>query len=871
VSRYILTPAESRDPHATGGKAAALAALRTAGVDIPPWFVVTPAAFEDSVDPAARARLTHGEPAAVGPRPNLAVRDELRTALARLTEAGGSDTLFAVRSSAVDEDGAQHSAAGQLASYLDVPAEDVPARVADVWRSGYGERWLAYRQTSGFGAPPCAPAVIVQRMVRARRSGVAFSADAVTGRRGVAIVTVVEGLGEELVSGAVDGQTFRVDRAGAVIERPRAAPLLDDAAVRTIADLARTCERRCGRPQDVEWAADAERVYLLQSRPITGLAHLPDPDGMPLLWDNSNIAESYGGTTTPLTFSFALHVYEEVYRQLCRVLGAPSSILIEHADTFRHMLGYVRGRVYYNLLSWYRLLALLPGFTFNRRFMEQMMGVKEGLPDSVLSGIGEVRWGARLRDAGRFVLAAVGLVRAYLRLPRDIRRFHARLDAALGTREPDLSALRPDELTAYYRDLERQLITRWDAPLVNDLFAMMFYGTLRKLTTSWCGDAAGTLQNGLLSGEGGIISAEPAARVRRMAELATPDAELVELLRMGALEEMQGALAGIPALRQEYDDYLARFADRCLEELKLESPTLRDDPLPLLRSVGHLAARLRSAGAAPAREPDPDALRPRAEARVRAALRGHLLRQTFFAWVLRSARRHVRDRENLRFERTRVFGRVRRIFVELGLRFWALDALDDPRDIFFLTVDEALGYVDGTATCTDLAGLARLRRATLARERDAAPPAERFETRGAVYAGNTFQSRHVAAPTSADRVAGIGCCPGVVRGPVRVIANPRGADVRAGEILVAERTDPGWIMLFPAAAGVVVERGSLLSHSAIVARELGIPTVVAAPGVTTWLRDGDWVELDGAAGTVTRLPAPDAPGAREEVGHARAR
>ena len=86
-----------------------------------------------------------------------------------------------------------------------------------------------------------------------------------------------------------------------------------------------------------------------------------------------------------------------------------------------------------------------------------------------------------------------------------------------------------------------------------------------------------------------------------------------------------------------------------------------------------------------------------------------------------------------------------------------------------------------------------------------------------------------------------------------MITNPHAASLPAGSILVAERTDPGWIMLFPMAAGLIVERGSLLSHSAIVSREMGIPSVVAVPGVTQWLRDGDLVELDGGKGIVRRL------------------
>jgi phosphoenolpyruvate synthase/pyruvate phosphate dikinase len=135
------------------------------------------------------------------------------------------------------------------------------------------------------------------------------------------------------------------------------------------------------------------------------------------------------------------------------------------------------------------------------------------------------------------------------------------------------------------------------------------------------------------------------------------------------------------------------------------------------------------------------------------------------------------------------------------------------------------------------------------------PPGDRFTSRGAVYQGNSFASASIAASAvdGEDRRTGLGCYPGVVRGPARVVVDPRNTELRRGEILVAERTDPGWVLLFPLAAGLLVERGSLLSHSAIVARELGLPTVVSVEGVTRWLKDGDWVELDGANGTVTRL------------------
>ncbi|HKB38428.1 MAG TPA: PEP-utilizing enzyme, partial [Gemmataceae bacterium] len=328
---------------------------------------------------------------------------------------------------------------------------------------------------------------------------------------------------------------------------------------------------------------------------------------------------------------------------------------------------------------------------------------------------------------------------------------------------------------------------------------------------------------------------------------------LLTTLCDGTLAEIHDAVAKVPEFASLYRAYLDRFGDRCLEELKLESPTLFDDPLTLFRSVGQMARRLTEGHAPPAVNHEVE-VRRKAEERVHSALRLRPFRRLIFGWVLRNARARVRDRENLRFERTRLFGRVRMILLELGRKFHAVDLLDHPRDVFYLEVEEALGFVTGTVTTTDLKGLVALRRAESERYRTMPAPADRFETRGAVHQGNAFTGKGAAVEDSGgEQRKGLGCCPGVVRGPVRVITDPRNATLKSGDILVAERTDPGWIMLFPSAAGLLVERGSLLSHSAIVAREMGIPAIVSLAGVTRWLKDGDEVELDGSTGIVRRL------------------
>ena len=565
------------------------------------------------------------------------------------------------------------------------------------------------------------------------------------------------------------------------------------------------------------------------------------------LWDNSNIVESYGGVVSPLTFSFARRSYAAVYRLFCETLGVPRRTIEAERDVFEQMLGSRRGRVYYNLASWYRVLAMLPGYRLNAELMEGMMGVREGIPPELRPA---PPTGGKLRDAFALVGSLLGLVRSAIRLPRMKRDFAARLDRSLAPAGPGsgrgLDAMSLDALAGLVRQMERDLLFRWDAPLVNDFFAMIAFGLANRAADAWIGPGA---LGHLLAGDGAIVSAEPVRRTREIARL-TPPALVAALADRDA--DPAAALAAHPEVRAAVDRYVADFGDRCLEELKLESPTLADDPRPLFDAVVAHAT-------GPARTGAPGELRVRAEAEARAALRRRPLRRAAFGVLLRLARARVRDRENLRFERTRVFGRARRIFLAMGARLAEAGRLDAPRDVFYLEVPELLGAAEGTLTTDDLAGLARVRRERMAAFAAAPAPPERFLTDGAAALAPITPDEPPAAELPAGETrTGVGCCAGVVEGPVRVVRDPRGVALAPGTVLVAERTDPGWVLLFPSCAGLVVQRGSLLSHSAIVARELGIPAAVSVPGATRWLADGDRVRLDGATGRVERLaPADD--------------
>ena len=530
------------------------------------------------------------------------------------------------------------------------------------------------------------------------------------------------------------------------------------------------------------------------------------------------------------------------------LLCVPAKSIRYHQPALDRLLAQVDGRVYYDLLNWYRVLALLPGFAQNRQYMELMMGLRRPLPDEFLAQAslpaeGKRRLFATIRLRAQQSIIGVNLLWRGLGLARRIRRFEDRLDDALAEAGGEDSA-KFDELVVAYRRLEDQLLDRWDAPLINDLWCMIAFGLSRSLLVRWAGDAGARLHNEILIGQGDIVSAEPVRRIRCMGRMIADDVELIDRLAEGDGRAIQRN----PALVHAVAGYLDRFGDRCTEELKLESTPLQENPAPLLKAVAAAACR---AGSAEPKRTD-------GNAELRRIFATNPVRRWVARLLLNWAARRVRDRENLRFQRTRVFGRVRRLFRAMGRSLADGGKITSPDDVFCLTVDEVLGASDLIASGANLKQLVAERRAEGQRHRDTDDPPERLfvdPRRPSVWrdAYRDLEEGYAEDASEGRSRAGLGCSAGVVQGVARVIEKPDRDAVAAGEILVARSTDPGWIALFSNAAGIVVERGSLLSHSAIVARELGIPCVVALAGALDWISDGEPIEVDGGSGRVSKI------------------
>lgn len=913
-------PSGADSVNAVGGKAMNLFNLAKRGCVVPPFIALSTACFDGFVGSiekdfnAAVAALDTSTPAAIAKSAakvralfsaanmDKKLADEI---LKSVRENVGDGCYLSVRSSATTEDSKDFSYAGQLDSFLFRKTDsEILEAVAGCWASGYSDRAVAYRAMKNISQKEVKVAVVIQKMINGAVSGVAFTVNPISQVRDEMLISAVYGLGEGIVSGELNsdqyickkGNILTIERmevaskkekvvfdsakgSGTKKEAVEAAAAeiqcLSNQQVLAIAAVCKKIETACGGvAQDIEWTIDIDnprKIYILQTRPITTLGKLaPSKSEYKTIWDNSNIVESYSGITSPLTFSFALNAYHMVYVQFCEVLRVPREKIINNDFYFANMLGLLNGRVYYNIKNWCRLISVLPGYNYNRRFMEQMMGVKSKIDFTPATESKGGFFHKYFVELPQLLWSGANLAWQFFTIEDKVNKFmKIYQDMFDKYRNYDFNAAQSHDLVGVYYELENGVLRNWKAPIVNDFMAMIFYGILRMLIEKWgLNEGGGSLQNELVAGQGDVESTLPLKRLQEIARFIKTDASLVDIFKKSNEDSLVEMFVRAPRggyaenhlkLCEMVAQYLDEFGYRSMNELKLEVPPLMDKPQFVFSILkNYTACSLPEADGSASHEKE---LREKAERLVAEKLSGRRIfgfisKLALFNFIVRNTKRAVAFREYQRFARTKMFGLARRIFVGIGHRLVEFKVIDRVDDIFYLTKDEIFSYVVGTAAIQNLRDLIALRKKEYAEFEKGEELPDRIETFGPVYCNDLHIPAEVPAAddnADPDLMTGLSCCPGVVRGKVKVILTPSDDMSLNGEILVAGRTDPGWVPLYPSASGLLIERGSILSHSAIVARELGLPAIVGINNVTKKLKTGDEVEMDGAKGTVRIL------------------
>ena len=856
-----------------GGKAARLAWLRRHGFRVPETWVVPHKAFAaalrelpPSCEPKSLLRAATGKSAygrAAEARQEIlsvplpsALEDEIEQLWAR--ESSRAPWGFAVRSSATCEDGALVSMAGLAETVLGVRGpQAMRDAIRRVWASIASGRALSYLATHG--VRDVGMAVVIQPMVEAVAAGVMFTRRP----RGPdeRIVNAGFGLGSPVVDGVTTPDMLRVAPDGTIIEQTVARklratvitsngvedvatespdePALSSAHVVELAAIAQKLEQIENVPWDVEFACTSADVWVVQARHVTGLG-FPDGGDATTVWSSANVGEALPGVATPFTWSVAGAYSESGFRKAFGTLGCS-------VPKTARLVGNVHGRFYLNLSQFMQIAAQVPWL--DPRTLVELGGGSGG--EELASQVREVSRGGFY---ARLPLTATRLLKQQVRLDQQVLAFEEEAERAHRDHNALDLAILPDEGVARkIRDVQALLERTGDVMLTCASSALGTHILLKGVLARVEPSGAERLAHDLTRGIRDLESARPAIGVMRIVNLARrdPDAHRV-------LEQEGATVEALPEgpTRRALVSFLELYGDRAVRDAELSTPRWREDPRPVL-------AMIRIALRGDARDVEPQLAKAKAAADSDMAQLGprlNLAESTVVRHMVARAQKAARLRERMRTWVTRVLGMLREVALDADRRLLRLvpdlaadwtalrqggSPLAAVHSVFFLTVDEVVEALRSSRT--DLAPLVRARRAEHARDRARPDPPATF-----IGAPPPVQ----LPPSGGHLFKGTPASSGTVEGKARVLLSAAEmTTLEPGEILVVHTTDVGWTPLFCIAAGVVTELGGPLSHAAVVARELGVPSVVNVDGITRALRTGDRVRLDGDTGVVERLPS----------------
>jgi phosphohistidine swiveling domain-containing protein len=621
------------------------------------------------------------------------------------------------------------------------------------------------------------------------------------------------------------------------------------AQLETLANAAMELEREFRMLLDIEWAIDATGiVWFLQARPITTAVPLT-------VWSNANIAENFPDVVSPMLYSIARRGYSAYFRNLGLGFGISRKRIEAMQEALENIVGMHCGRLYYNLTNIHALLHLVPGGAWLARFFNDFTGAEDYPPPRELPRM------VFLARALELFRVPVSVAWQYARVCTRVAHFETVVDKFCSRYPPEsLDRLPLESLRHAVLDFLDIRLRRWNDAALADTAAMVCYGLLRLVVRrAFSGDDEASLHNTLLKGLPDLASNAPVARLWALSRRVRDEPSLRSQLKRCPAAEFAARLdrPELGEFAREFRVYLERWGFRSSRELMLTVPTppeRPEDAVALLKLYVELEG------------PAPDAL-VEGQAAERVALTDDLMkrltpvgllravpilsRAARLRLVLAATQGAIRLRERARFRQALLYTRLRRILLAIGDRLAGRGVFAARDDVFFLEVDELDSLLAGDAALLRAApSLVAARRELHERfKRSSLPDTLRCRP------GERIDGDQIHPPASdaprADVLHGTGACGGAYRGVAAVLEDAQeAAKLSPGSLLVTRQTDPGWAAVFFVVRGLVVERGGMLSHGAIIAREYGIPAVIGVPGVMQLIRSGDEVEVDGDRGTV---------------------
>lgn len=889
----VLALAEANRESLCGGKAAGLAQALELGLPVPDGFVVTNHTF--------RLFLQQDD---LGNRINALVNslaepgfEQLRTTSSTISEwvlaadlpAGIIDTIkgqwetatnalpLIVRSSAVGEDSAEASFAGQLDSFLDIGSfEDLEVALKQCWASYWSDRSLAYQASTGKQLQGMG--VLVQQQVDSRVAGVLFTRPPMQQDKSGHQYMLGEycyGQGITLVSGQINPGRFHIFKhdlswqklsAPEQPDAPTETPDLDPDWLEPLAKAALKLEAYHQRPQDIEWTTDhSGNLFIVQSRPIV-LRSESTASAPMVTWSNANVRENFPDPITPLLYSVASAGYRNYFHNLGLAFGISAKRIAAMEGPFMNIIGVHGARIYYNLSSIHSVIRTAPFGDRLVQYFNSFVGATESPPAS--PGDRQFRDLDRSRAMQFLELLHIAAKTGwqFLFLARRVTRFEARVDRfAADTTPANLESMGVIELRNQIRAFMDIRLHRWTDAGLADAASMICYGILNSLLrNTFPEEDQGALPNSLLKGVTGLVSSEPVFDLWKLSRMILREQELRQLFTSqpgdAIVKAIRAPNAGmvLSEFSRAFDEYLEKWGFRCSGELMLTVPSFQENPGAL---VDILKTYLDVEGESPVEVLNRQkTIREELTRDVLAQIAGNrsysLLqrqgRKSLLKRFLHWTQGAISLRERARLKQALLYSRLRRIALRLGECLTENQLLEQTDDIFYLTCQEIDELASSRAMFAHgTRDLIILRRREHARLGAMEPPDSFLMEEGTYLDEDVYTGKAGSTPDESNQglLEGIPACGGKIQGRATVLRDISEADqLNAGDILITTQTDPGWGHIFFLIKGLIIERGGMLSHGAILAREFGIPAIVGVRNATSRIPQHATVFLDGDRG-----------------------
>lgn len=720
-----------------------------------------------------------------------------------------SATFFAVRSACFNEDDEECSFAGQFDTYLNVRCEELDTYICKCFQSLYTENVLEYCLLHQIDYRNLKMNIMIQEMVDAKISGVLFTANP-QGILNEMVIVVGRGLGEGLESDDTDTTTYYYHVTDQVFYYEGKENLIDADTIKELVLLSKEISRIFGSLLDIEFAINEGHIWILQARKITTISAKH-----PLICDNSNIVQSYPGITLPLTASFVETVYEGVLRSIAEKLLKNREEINQYEEVFENIVGTVNGRLYYKISNFSTLIRILPYQNQIIPIWQEFLGMSE-MSDSMDK--------KKFHQLSRLKLYFI-ILNELILVQRKMKRLSKTFDQVKECVDEQLKKnLTNEEIVDLIELVKEKLLYQWDITLINDMYTFIFNSLL---------------QNKLR--ESGVSESEQLAN-RYISDLTIMESmkPVRELIRLTNLAIEENVIDHFDAPKQKFskafDQFIFEYGDRSMDELKLESETFRTNPELVYEKIREFAAN----------EEERTAMMENLQKIQPFKVKGGI----GLRFVLRHAGKGIKSRETSNLNRAKSYGIIRKLILILAKRFQSIGIIEQERDIFYLTMEEVCEAARGEK--------ADYRNRIILRKKEYKLYKRLPEYSRLIFTSKEFNKSHALINSiqlfeEESILYGTPCSEGMIEGEVLVVHNLNEAKNVKNKILVTVISNPSFVFLLTQAKGIITEKGSLLSHAAIISRELKKPSIVGVWKACSLLCNGDYIRMDGNTGCIEVL------------------